>query len=146
MRRIFVYEWLSGGPPGTPCPADQELMGAGVAMRNAIVGDLLRLGDVQVTCAGGEPGRRTADRARAAWRLAAAAAPTIAELDFVARLAALHDRCWIVAPETGGALARLHAAVGDERWIGCDAASIRCAASKRATLAAAGRGTACRRP
>jgi predicted ATP-grasp superfamily ATP-dependent carboligase len=40
-----------------------------------------------------------------------------------------------VAPETGGELARLHAAVGADRWIGCDAASIRCAASKRATLA-----------
>jgi predicted ATP-grasp superfamily ATP-dependent carboligase len=54
---------------------------------------------------------------------------------FVSRMAAAHDLSWIVAPDTGGELVRLHAAVGADRWIGCDAAALRCASSKRATLA-----------
>jgi predicted ATP-grasp superfamily ATP-dependent carboligase len=55
---------------------------------------------------------------------------------FVARMAHAHDACWIVAPETDGLLGRLQAAVGARRWIGCDGDAIRCASSKRATLAA----------
>ena len=136
MVRIFVYESLSAGAPAGPDDPDRELLAAGVAMRDAIVDDLSRLDGVAVTCAvGAEPGRGAAQNRRA--DNLATAAPRAGEdaEAFVRRMAATHDLSWIVAPETGGELARLHAAVGDERWIGCDAASIRCAASKRATLA-----------
>ena len=136
MLRIFVYESLSAGVHSAPHGPDRELLAAGIAMRNAIVDDLSRLAGVAVTCAvAASPGRGgTRDRHAANPATAAAAAGEDAET-FVGRMAAMHDLSWIVAPETGGELARLHAAVGADRWIGCDAASIRCAASKRATLA-----------
>jgi predicted ATP-grasp superfamily ATP-dependent carboligase len=134
MLRIFVHESLSAGAAAVPAGADRELLAAGVAMRDAIVHDLSRLDGVAVTCAIG-PGAGAA----AAWRGAnvstAQARPGEPPQAFVARMAAVHELSWIVAPETGGELARLHAAVGAERWIGCDAAAIRCASSKRATLA-----------
>ena len=133
MVRIFVYESLSAA--AAPDGLDHDLLAAGVAMRDAIVDDLLRLDGVAVTCAVGAPGNGMA-RDRCAANLATAVARTGEDAaSFVARMAAAHDLSWIVAPETGGELARLHAAVGEDRWIGCDAASIRCAASKRATLA-----------
>ena len=105
---------------------------AGLAMRDAIVDDLLALAGVSVTCAvaaGAPPPKPGSALSQAA--------PAAGEEEsaFVARLAREHDGCWIVAPETGGLLARLHAAVGAHRWIGCDGESIRCASSKRATLA-----------
>ena len=112
------------------------MLAAGIAMRNAIVDDLLRLDRVAVTLAvAASPGPGTTRD----WRAAnlATAAPRAGEdpAAFVGRMAANHDLSWIVAPETGGELARLQAAVGEDRWIGCDAAAIACAASKRATLA-----------
>lgn len=132
MTRIFVYESSSGGTRAAAC--DPALRDAGVAMRNAIVGDLLRLAGVSVTCAvDGSPGGDAPSSG--ALSTVRPRADEDAEA-FVARMADAHDRCWIVAPETGGLLARLHAAVGAERWIGCDADAIRIASSKRATLAA----------
>ena len=136
MVRIFVYESLSAGTPAEPGGNDRELLAAGVAMRNAIVDDLLRIDGVAVTCAvGSAPGCGALPRWRSA-KLATAAARAGEDAEtFVGSMAALHDLTWVVAPETGGRLGRLHAAVGGDRWIGCDAASIRCASSKRATLA-----------
>jgi predicted ATP-grasp superfamily ATP-dependent carboligase len=145
MVRIFVYESVSAEASVPPRDPDRELLAAGVAMRDAIVDDLSRLEGVAVTCAvAPAPGGAAPKDGRAA--TVATAAPRDGEgaQDFVARMALAHDLSWIVAPETGGELARLHAAVGAERWFGCDAASIRCAASKRATsavLAAAGVAT-----
>ena len=55
---------------------------------------------------------------------------------FVARQARQHDGCWVIAPESDGLLSALQAAVGPPRWLGCDAASLRVASSKSATLAA----------
>ncbi|HKX40619.1 MAG TPA: ATP-grasp domain-containing protein, partial [Burkholderiaceae bacterium] len=57
--------------------------------------------------------------------------------DFVAQQARLHDRVWVIAPETGGVLAQLQRIVDAERWLGCDAAAIALSSSKRATLARA---------
>ena len=130
MASIFVYESLSAGAAAGPEGPDCELLAAGLAMRDAIVDDLARLDGVAATCAvGAASGRGAATLVTAAAREGESAE------SFVRRMAAAHDLCWIVAPETGGELARLHAAVGQERWIGCDAASIRCASSKRASLA-----------
>jgi len=135
MTRIFVYESLSGSTRDTPC--DPGMREAGVAMRNAMVGDLLRLDGLRVTCAvNGAPGCDVPPPGRGAALSTAAPGPGEDALAFVARMADAHDWCWIVAPETGGLLGRLHAAVGADRWIGCDAAAIRLASSKRDTLAA----------
>jgi len=134
MARIFVYESLSAGASAGPDGPDDGLLAAGIAMRDAIVDDLSRLDGVAVTVAvpapPGGPSRRDAPGV-------ATAAPIPGESPeaFAGRMADRHDLAWIVAPETGGELARLQAAVGEARWIGCDAAAIACAASKRATLA-----------
>jgi len=78
---------------------------------------------------------------RAPTRVARAAGEPVEA--FVRRLARAHDASWIVAPETGGVLARLRAAVGDAGWLGCEEDAIACAASKSATLARlAARGVA----
>ena len=136
MPRIFVYESQSAGAPGAAERPDPELLAAGIAMRNAIVDDLSRLDGVAVTCAvAAAPGCEAAREWRAAGVATAAARAGEDAPTFVGRMAATHDLSWIVAPETGGQLARLHAVVGQDRWIGCDAVSIRCAASKHATLA-----------
>jgi predicted ATP-grasp superfamily ATP-dependent carboligase len=136
MANIFVYESLSAGAHVAPGGADRELLAAGLAMRDAIVDDLSRLEGMAVTCAvGAAPGAGAASRPGAADFATATAREGESAEAFVGRMAATHDRCWIVAPETGGELARLHAVVGEARWIGCDAASIRCASSKRACLA-----------
>jgi predicted ATP-grasp superfamily ATP-dependent carboligase len=174
MKRIFVLEYLSGGGldgPG-PADADRELLAAGIAMRDAIVADLLALDGVQVSVAaapGAHPASAAAMGASVPGRplppagaplppgthpappgahgagatgqppapAAAHVAPAPGEAveDFVRRVAPAHDASWIVAPETGGVLARLRAAVGAAGWLGCAQEAIACAASKSATLA-----------
>jgi predicted ATP-grasp superfamily ATP-dependent carboligase len=133
MKRIFVHEYLSGGGRAGADLADDErgLLVAGAAMRDAIVDDLLALADVRVTAAAG--GLADAGLAPAALRVAPGAGETVEA--FVGRLARAHDASWIVAPETGGVLEGLRAAVGPAGWIGCDGEALRCAASKSATLA-----------
>lgn len=138
MTRIFVYEFVSGGAPMADSAATASLLDAGVEMRNAVVADLLGLPGVSVTC--GVSGRAGLP-CPAAPRLACVA-PHAHEApeDFVRRIARSHDHTWVVAPERGGALARLHHAVaqaaGEARWIGCTGEAIRTASSKRATVAA----------
>lgn len=139
--RIFVYEPLSAdapetaAAPGGPDPA--ELLHAGRAMRDAMAGDLARLPGVAVTVAVGQ--QEAGHPCPAAGGRTVTPPPGESAVDFVRRQAALHDLCWIVAPETDGLLLALHDAVGHARWIGCDAAAIRLAASKEATCAALAR-------
>jgi predicted ATP-grasp superfamily ATP-dependent carboligase len=132
MRRVFVYEFLSGGGAMADEAEAAALLPLGVSMRDAIVADLLDLPDVQATCAvcarRGAAAPRGASATATAWPGEDAAA-------FVQRMARTHDLAWIVAPESDGWLARLHEAVGDERWIGCRAGAIQVASSKSATLA-----------
>jgi predicted ATP-grasp superfamily ATP-dependent carboligase len=138
MTRIFVYESLSGSTQETP--GDPGLREAGVAMRDAIVGDLLRLDGVAVTCAvNGAPGCATRSHPHGAALSKETPGAGEQALAFVARMADAHDWCWIVAPETDGLLGRLYASVGADRWIGCDGDAIRRASSKRDTLAALAR-------
>jgi len=101
-------------------------------MRDAIVADLLALEGLRVSVAGAR-GLPAGDPPHGATRVAPADGEPVEA--FVRRLAPCHDATWIVAPETGGALARLHAATGTAGWIGCDAATIAMASSKSATLA-----------
>jgi predicted ATP-grasp superfamily ATP-dependent carboligase len=126
-QRIFVYEHLSGGDS---TQGDGELLAMGLAMRDAMTQDLARIEGVTVTCA-------TSERAPAVPG-APGVVPVRAEPDespfaFVRRQTQLHDRVWIVAPESGGLLACMRKVVGKERWIGCDSTAIRIASSKRAT-------------
>ncbi len=128
MMQVFVYEYLSGGGAVDDRDAG-TLLPQGLAMRDALVADLLASGHCDVTAA-------TCAHAGA---LPAGAAETAAcegetPLDFVARLAAEHEAVWVIAPETGGCLADFERVVGAPRWLGCDSHSIATASSKGATL------------
>jgi len=129
MMRVFVCEYLSGGAADS---ASGELLGAGREMRDAVVHDLLRTGDCAVSVAAGPHAAQVPAAARAL-----RPPPGVRMADFVAQQARLHDLVWVIAPETDGVLAQLQRAVDAERWLGCDAAAIALASSKRATLARA---------
>lgn len=136
VQSVFVCEYLSAGG-GEDAGLDPALRDEGRAMRDAIVGDLLAAGlRVGMACHGGERGVAGSPDRPNAIRLRAA--PGQALRDFIAEQARRHARTWLVAPETGGVLAALHAAVvgaaGAQAWIGCDAEAIATAGSKRATL------------
>jgi predicted ATP-grasp superfamily ATP-dependent carboligase len=137
-KRVFVYEYLSGGGfiPSAADPsindevAAAELLPLGLKMRDAMAQDLLLQNDCEVT---------VASSARVTTGVPA---PGIevrphdgeSAFDFVARQARQHDAAWIIAPETGGLLAQMARVVGPERWIGCEAEAIELCTGKRATL------------
>ena len=130
MKRVLVCEYLSaGGLVSAGEAASDALQAMGTSMRDAIVADLLRAGVYAVTVA-------TCARASPVAAAAVPVLPRAAEsaVDFVARQADLHDAVWVVAPETDGLLGQLQHCVDPARWLGCDAASIRLASAKRATL------------
>lgn len=130
-KRILVYEYLSGGGLMTAGDAASgELLASGTSMRDATVADLLACGVYAVTVATCAEASAVPAPATAALQRAGESAS-----DFVARLADTHDAVWVVAPETEGLLAQLQRCVDPARWLGCDAASIALASSKRATLA-----------
>jgi len=127
---VFVYEYLSGGGLVDDDPsAGDTLLPLGVAMRDAIVADLLRLPACAVTAA-------VCPRAAGLSGHAAGVHAHDGEspFAFVARQAQVHDLVWLVAPETGGLLGRFRHLVGPQRWIGCAPAAIELTTSKRATL------------
>ena len=129
MMRVFVHEHFSGGDAAG---AAGELIAAGRAMRDAVARDLLLAGDCSVSVAAG---RHAPSVPVGSTALHAEFGETAT--DFVARQSRLHDRTWVIAPETGGVLAQLQRVVDARRWLGCDAASIALATSKHATLARA---------
>jgi len=132
MKRVFLYEHLSGAAPaGAAAATVDPLLGEGLAMRDALLADLLRAGGWQVSVAAGGGGELDAPFAAAR---AVARRPGETVFDFVAREAAAHTLCWVIAPETDGLLARFREQVENTRWLGCDAASIATGSSKRATL------------
>jgi tyramine---L-glutamate ligase len=124
MKRVWVIEYLSGGGDFH----GDALLAMGVSMRDAMVADLLQVPGCQVTAA-------ICPRASTLPAGATGVQPERGEslAAFVARQSALHDVVWLVAPETDGLLAQLQGAVPADRWLGCDAASIALASSKRAT-------------
>ena len=130
MKRVLVCEYLSaGGRLIAGEAASAELLAMGTSMRDAIVADLLKPGIYAVTVA-------TCAQASAVPAPAAPVLPRAAEsvVEFVARQADLHDAVWVVAPETDGLLSQLQRCVDPARWLGCDAATIKLASAKRATL------------
>ena len=130
MMRVFVYEHVSGSDAADD--ACDDLLAAGREMRDAVVRDLLRAGDCAVSVAAGPHAPEVPASARAV-----RPPPGVVAASFVAHQARLHDRVWVIAPETGGVLAQMRGVVDAERWLGCDAAAITLTSSKRATLARA---------
>jgi predicted ATP-grasp superfamily ATP-dependent carboligase len=129
MKRILVYEYLSAGGTLDAARADVAALRAeGLAMREAIIDDLSHVPGLEVT------GATCADVAAPASGAALSANRGESPLDFIGRVTPSFDAVWAVAPETGRLLERLHDAVGAARWLGCDAASIRLASSKQATV------------
>ena len=133
MRSIFVHEYLSGGGE-MACEAEAaELLPMGLAMRDALLADLLRIPDLNVTCAVSARAGLPLAHPRLTATTPHAGEPAVA---FVQRQARAHELAWIVAPESDGLLLAMHEAVGAPGWVGCDAASLRTASSKTATLLA----------
>jgi predicted ATP-grasp superfamily ATP-dependent carboligase len=149
---VLVLEFLSaGGLQGDP--AEAELMPLGVAMRDAMMHDLLALpaqGGQAVsrigvaTCAGAPLPSSSAVDPRVQ---ALQAGPGQDVLAFLAAMARGFDAAWVVAPESGGLLAACEAAVrqaaGPRAWLGSRAQALAVSSWKSRTLAAlAGQGVA----
>ena len=129
MKRVFVFEYLTGGGEvGSEAERD-ELMPMGRLMRDALVADLLTLPHVQVSAA---VCRHAPELPAGARSLAARTGE--AAVDFMAREAAAHDLACVVAPETGGLLLKYSRCVSPARWMGCSPQAIAVASSKQATL------------
>jgi predicted ATP-grasp superfamily ATP-dependent carboligase len=142
MKKVLLYEYLSADGCVDEWVAP-ELRMQGRAMRDAVARDLARSGHIALTCvAGHDEVHDTGNTSRAIeWCPAPFA---ISPTRFIAAEARRHDAVWVIAPETGGVLSALCEAVGPDRWIGCDAAVVRIASSKRRTaryLALAGIAT-----
>jgi tyramine---L-glutamate ligase len=131
--RLLFGEYLSGL---APAPPDPGLLAQGLAMRNAVLAELLACAQqdprLQLCCAVSPFAPLPAGLARVQQRTPRAGEPAEA---FVQGQAALHDAVWLIAPETDGILARLSQAVPPARWLGCNTASIHLASSKAATTA-----------
>lgn len=131
MARVFVFEYLTaGGLDREDAATAATLLPMGVAMRDAMVNDLLQVRGVQVSAASCTAATPPPEGARACVPPAGMALP-----DWVAWQAARHDAVWLVAPETDGLLGRLQEAVPGTQWLGCEAGAIALASRKRATLA-----------
>ncbi len=154
MARIVVYEHLSA-TARPEAAAEAELLPQGLAMRDAMLADLCALPGLQIEVVVGPTAVLRPDAARPAPTPLAAGtslawhplAPGEPPADGLRRLALPAQGepaiVWAVAPETGGVLAALQAAVPPSQWLGADAAALALASSKSATLAAlAARGIA----
>ena len=129
MKRVFVFEYLTGGGEVGGDQERDELMPMGRLMRDALVADLLAVPGVQVSAA---VCRHAPELPAGARSLAARSGE--ATVDFMAREAAAHDLACVVAPETGGLLLRYSRCVSPARWVGCSPQAIAVASSKQATL------------
>lgn len=133
MRSIFIHEYLSGGGEMASEAEAAELLPMGLAMRDALLADLLHIPDLNVSCAVSARAGLPFAHPRLTASKAQAGEPAVA---FVQRQARAHELAWIVAPESDGLLIAMREAVGATGWVGCDAASLRTASGKTATLLA----------
>lgn len=131
MRKVFVFEYLTGGGlGGMDAATADELLPLGLSMRDAMAADLLRSGRFAVSVAVCAQASTPPAGAQARQ-----AQPDEPMTDFVARQAMVHDAVWLVAPETGGLLASLRRMVPARRWLGCEGRAIVLASGKRKTSA-----------
>ena len=132
---MLIYECISGGAlgsiPASP-GAPAGLLAQGMAMRDALAGDLAQLDHLAVSCVAAPMAPLPAALGRVR-RVAPDVDGDPAE--FLAHVARDYDRVWAIAPESDGLLAALAATVGQPRWLGCTPSAIRLAASKTATRA-----------
>jgi len=128
LVRVLVFEYLSAGGAVTGGDADQDLLQQGLAMRDAMAADLLRVPGVRVDCAG------PSERPGPAGSQVVSPLPGEGVFESLRRQAAGCDAVWAVAPETDGLLQVMCASIGPPRWIGCDDQAIALAGSKRATI------------
>ena len=107
--RVVVHEYCSGGGavPGVDPGEAAELKAQGLAMRDAMAADIAALPGHEVLIAH--------------------------SLDEWEALLPVADVAWSVAPETGGVLRSIAAAVPRAKWLGCTPEAIEIAGSKRAT-------------
>lgn len=131
---ILVFEFVSaGGMPGHP---DETILAPmGVAMRDAVAADLLRLpvsrvARVSVADSPGAPARH--DLTGRLHPLSAQPGQNV--LDFLSEQAAQHDAVWVIAPESDGLLSACCERVGPARWLGSTAAALHTTSSKERTL------------
>jgi predicted ATP-grasp superfamily ATP-dependent carboligase len=129
-RRVFLFEYLSASRGGHSDAAAAELRAEGIAMRDALMTDLVAVPGLHLRVASERPDESCKAPAETVCSLAGETMP-----EFIARQALLHDLVWVVAPETAGVLEALHRVVPVHQWIGCTGEAIRLASSKRATLA-----------
>lgn len=126
MRRLFVYEFVSGGGfAGEAIPP--ELLAEGRAMLEALLADLARIGGQRIVT--------TLDE-----RVSLRPPPGVEVVPIAPRtglatfraLAASAQQAWLIAPETGGRLAALAQLAADlgARLVGPSAAAIRLAGDK----------------
>jgi predicted ATP-grasp superfamily ATP-dependent carboligase len=132
--RIHVYEFVTGGGlAGAELPA--SLRREGELMRDALLADLLELPGIDLSISV-DP--RCPLPHGAAIR-SCGCDPTVGDPEglALARAVAASDAVWIVAPESGGALARAAAIVGaaGKRLLGAQPAAIDLASSKARTAA-----------
>lgn len=131
---ILVFEFVSaGGMRGHPEEATWQPMG--VAMRDAVVADLLRLpvGRIARVSVADSPGAPA--RPDPTGRLCPVRAhPSQPALDFLSEQAAQHDGVWVIAPESDGLLCACCERVGPARWLGSTAATLHTTSSKERTL------------
>lgn len=124
---LLFGEFLSGLSDDPP---DTSLLAQGLAMRDAVLRGLVacqaRDATLQVSCIVQAHAPLPADLAQAQQLTPDAA---------MRGLASTFDAVWLIAPETDDTLALLCEAVPADRWLGCDAASIRTTASKSRALA-----------
>lgn len=133
-EKVLVYEFISAGGMEATDGDDDELLAQGMAMRDALVFDLLRGRHRRVACLASARAPLP-EALRDAVDVIGVAADAMSAPSLLARLAPGYDQVWVIAPESGGVLAALQRAVGDARWVGCDAHAIAVTSSKRATLA-----------
>ncbi|MCB1955331.1 MAG: ATP-grasp domain-containing protein [Rhodocyclaceae bacterium] len=132
FRRILVLEFISAGglaEADAGGPEHAALLAQGRAMRDALLRDLLGIDGLEVACAvaaGDVSLEGSGVRLRP---LITGETPEA----FLRREHMHHGAVWIVAPETDGILAALHAAADNTTWIGCSRSAIQLTTSKSAT-------------
>lgn len=129
--RLLVYEFITGGGMlGEPLPG--SLKREGELMRGALFRDLAELTDVAATIACDS---RCVPAARPAVTIIIADHAHETGDEFFQRAYVASDMVWPIAPETDGVLERLSSAVREagKLVLASDAATLACAASKRAT-------------
>lgn len=145
--RVLVFEFISALGSGAAEWADElstaakpsstiegeSLLRQGIAMRDAMVADLIAAGRYDITVATSDAAPFEAPRPHARCTTLSVP-PGASAAAFLSRLAPAFDHVWVVAPETDGILAELCRVVGTRHWVGCDEPTIVTCSSKRATV------------